>query len=210
MLRIFKHLLKLQSRHLLFVDLPSRMMRSIKPIKMRELLVFTHQIARLLKAGIPLLSILQLLKSTTKNTSLTHYIQKLIVNLEEGFSLSEALEGNKLYFNQFYCSLIALGERTATLGLMFDRIAVYQEKNMKLRSKITNALVYPLVVLSVAILVFIALLMGVVPQFEQFFSEVGAQLPFITRIIIYLSKNIGYISFTFGFLVSMIVIIFVF
>ncbi len=204
MLRSLKRLvLRLKSQRIGII-------RSIKPIKMREILIFTHQIARLLKAGIPLLQILQLLKSTTRNMLLGDYIQKLIANLEDGFSLSEALEGNKLYFNKFYCRLVALGEKTASLGLMFDRIAIYQEKNMKFKAKITNALVYPLVVLVVAILVFVALLVGVVPQFEQFFSEVGAQLPLITRIIIYLSKNIGFISFVFGFSLSLVVIVFIF
>ncbi|TKW74121.1 MAG: type II secretion system F family protein [Bradyrhizobium icense] len=161
---------------------------------MQEIFVFTHQIARLLKAGIPLLQILQLLETTTSNTALHEYLQKLIADLENGFSLSEALQGNKFYFSEFHCSLIALGEKTATLGLMFDRIADYQEKSMKQKAKIINALVYPLVVLIVAIFIFIALLVGIVPQFEQFFSDVGAQLPLITRIVVYLSKHIGFIS----------------
>ncbi|WP_342219856.1 type II secretion system F family protein [Rickettsiella endosymbiont of Miltochrista miniata] len=167
--------------------------RFIKPVKMQEIFLFTRQIARLLQAGIPLLQILQLLEASINNTTLQEYLQKLIAELEEGFSLNEALQENKIYFNKFHCSLIALGEKTATLGLMFERIAAYQEKNMKLKAKIINALVYPAVVLIVAILVFIALLMGVVPQFEQFFSDVGAQLPLITRIVIHLSKHIGFI-----------------
>jgi type IV pilus assembly protein PilC len=168
--------------------------RFIRSVKMQEIFVFTHQIARLLKAGIPLFQILQLLETTTSNTALHEYLQKLIADLENGFSLSEALKGNKFYFSEFHCSLIALGEKTATLGLMFDRIADYQEKSMKQKAKIINALVYPLVVLIVAIFIFIALLVGIVPQFEQFFSDVGAQLPLITRIVVYLSKHIGFIS----------------
>lgn len=168
--------------------------RFTKPVKTQDIFLLTRQIARLLQSGIPLLQILQLLENSTNNTTLQEYLQKLIADLEEGFSLSEALQQNKPYFNKFHCSLIALGEKTATLGLMFDRIAVYQEKSMKLKTKIINALVYPMVVLIVAILVFIALLMGVVPQFEQFFSDVGAQLPLITRIVIHLSKHIGFIG----------------
>jgi type IV pilus assembly protein PilC len=168
--------------------------RFIKPVKMQEIYLFTRQIARLLQAGIPLLQILQLLENSINNIALQEYIRKLIADLEDGFSLSESLQENKAYFNKFHCSLIALGEKTATLGLMFERIAVYQEKSMKLKSKIINALVYPMMVLIVATLVFIALLIGVVPQFEQFFSEVGAQLPLITRMVIYLSKRVGFIS----------------
>jgi type IV pilus assembly protein PilC len=172
--------------------------RFMKPIKVQDIYLFTRQIARLLKAGIPLLQILQLLESSINNIALQEYLRKLIAELEDGFALSEALQENKTYFNKFYCSLIALGEKTATLGLMFDRIAAYQEKSMKLKAKLINALVYPMVVLTVATLVFIALLMGVVPQFEQFFSDVGAQLPLITRMVIFLSKNVGFISSYFG------------
>jgi type IV pilus assembly protein PilC len=172
--------------------------RFVKSVKTQEIFLFTRQISRLLQAGIPLLQILELLEASIPNIRLKEYTRELITDLENGFSLSEALQRRKAYFNKFYSSLIQLGERTANLGLMFDRIAVYQEKSLKLKTKIINALIYPIVVLIVAGLVFIALLMEVVPQFEQFFSDVGAQLPFITQLIISLSKHIGLISITIG------------
>lgn len=187
--------LELQRQNIFISYIRTRwIIRFIKPVKMQEIFLLTRQIARLLQAGIPLLQILQLLEISVNHSTLQEYLRKLIADLEDGFSLSEALQENKAYFNKFHCSLIALGEKTATLGLMFDRIADYQQKSMKLKAKIINALVYPIVVLIVATLVFIALLMGVVPQFEQFFSDVDAQLPLLTRIVIYLSKHIGFIS----------------
>lgn len=192
--------LELQCQNIFISYIRTRwIIRFIKPVKIQEIYLLTRQIARLLRAGIPLLQILQLLETSMCNILLQAYLRKLITALEEGFSLSEALQENKAYFNKFHCSLIALGEKTATLGLMFDRIAIYQEKSMKLKAKIIHALVYPAVVLLVATMVFTALLMGVVPQFEQFFSDVGAQLPLITRIIIYLSKHVAFISGYCGF-----------
>ena len=164
----------------------------IKPIKIQEIFLFNRQIARLLQAGVPLLQILSLLEITTNNTALKRYIKTIIENLEDGFSLSEALQENPYYFSKFHCSLIQLGEKTATLGLMFDRIAVYQEKHIKLKAKIINALVYPMLVLVMATFVFIALLIGVVPQFEQFFLDADAKLPLLTLIVIYLSKHISF------------------
>jgi type IV pilus assembly protein PilC len=175
---------------------------------MQEIFLFTRQIARLMSAGLPLLQIFQLLETTLSNKALQEYLQKLILSIENGFLLSEALDRNKAYFNKFHCKLIALGERTATLGLMFDRIADYQEKNLKLKAKITHALVYPMVVLLVAIFIFVALLIEVVPQFEQFFSDVGAQLPFLTRLVIYFSKHIIYLVFYFGIFLLIFIIIF--
>lgn len=187
--------LKLRRQNILISTIRSHWaIRFIKPVKMQDIYLFTRQIARLLQAGIPLLQILQLLENSMSKISLQEYLRKLISDLENGFSFSEALQKNKTFYNKFHCSLIALGERTATLALMFDRIAVHQEKSMRLKSKIINALVYPAVVLIVATFVFIALLMGVVPQFEQFFSDVGAQLPLMTRMVIYLSKHVGFIS----------------
>ena len=202
--------LDLQRQNIFITNIhPHWIIRFVKPIKMQDIFLLNRQIARLLQAGIPLLHILKLLEITASNTILKEYLQKIIRDLEDGFSLSEIFQEHKSYFNKFHCSLIALGEKTATLGLMFDRIAVYQEKNMKLKAKIINALVYPMVVLIVAGLVFIALLMGVVPQFEQFFLDAGSQLPLITRIIIYLSKHIGFLSIYSGLALLMLSISFI-
>lgn len=203
--------LELQCQNIFISYIRTRwIIRFIKPVKIQEIYLLTRQIARLLRAGVPLLQILQLLETSICNILLQAYLRKLITALEEGFSLSEALQENKAYFNKFHCSLIALGEKTATLGLMFDRIAIYQEKSMKLKAKIIHALVYPAVVLLVATMVFTALLMGVVPQFEQFFSDVGAQLPLITRIVIYLSKHVAFISGYCGFFLLISSSIFIF
>ncbi len=181
-----------------------------KRVKKQDIFLFTRQIARLLSAGLPLIQILELLEKSVNNTVLQSYLKKLILSIEDGFSLSEALEKNKTYFSKFHCNLIALGEKTAALGLMFDRIVIHQEKHMKLKSKITSVLIYPIVVLCVASFVFIALLVGVVPQFEQLFSEVGAQLPLLTQTVIYLSKHIGSIGFFLGSFFLIFSIIFVF
>jgi type IV pilus assembly protein PilC len=203
--------LELQRQNIFINYIRTRwIIRFIKPVKVQDIFIFTRQIARLLQAGIPLLQIMQLLETSTNHPILKKYLRKLITDLEEGVSLSKALQENKAYFSKFHCSLIALGEKTATLGLMFDRIAVHQEKSMKLKAKIVNALVYPMVVLLVATVVFIALLTGVVPQFEQFFSDVGAQLPLITRIVIYLSKHIGFISGYFVFFLLILSSFFIF
>lgn len=184
--------------------------RLIKPIKTQEIFLFNRQVARLLQVGIPLLQILSLLETTSNNRALKRYVKTLIENLEDGFSLSEALQENSFYFSKFHCSLIQLGEKTATLGLMFDRIAVYQEKHLKLKAKIINAMVYPMIVLVIATLVFIVLLVGVVPQFEQFFLDADAKLPLLTVLVIYLSKHIGFICLNCGLSLLLLCSLFIF
>lgn len=167
-----------------------------KGIKTKTLFIFTRQLACLLRAGLPLLQTLEVLETSTNNLILKEFINQLSIYIKNGYFLAEALQKNRPYFSEFYCNLIALGEKTASLDLMLLRIAGHMEKNLKLKSTLTSALIYPCIVVVVAILVFFALLVGVVPQFEQIFREVGAQLPFLTRMVIYLSKFIGSI-FTF-------------
>jgi type IV pilus assembly protein PilC len=158
-----------------------------KNINAQHLLTFTRQTARLLQAGLPLMQILGLLEKSTNHRRLQEFINHLRRRIEDGYSLSEALKQNQAYFSHFHCCLITLGEKTSTLDLMLARIAEHLEKNVKMKAKLTGALLYPSTVVSVAICVFLALLIGVVPQFEQLFSEVGAQLPLLTRVVIHIS-----------------------
>lgn len=196
----------LYKKNLYFVNfIYSYINHLIKPIKIQEFFLLNRQIARLLQVGIPLLEILSLLAITTYNPALRQYLKEIIKNLEDGFPLSEVLQENQSYFSKFHCSLIQLGEKTATLGLMFDRIAIHQEKHIKLKAKIINAIAYPMIVLVVALLIFIALLIGVVPQFEQFFLDSGADLPLLTQIVIYLSRHIGLFSVICGLVLMLLV-----
>lgn len=165
-----------------------------KGIKEKELFIFTRQIARLLQAGLPLVQILEVLEGNTNNLLLKDFANQLNLYIKNGYSLTEALQKNRPYFSKFHCSLIALGERTSHLDLMLARISEHMEKNLKLKAALINVLIYPCIVIGVASFVFLALLIGVVPQFEQIFSEVGAQLPFLTRVVMYLSQFIGSIA----------------
>lgn len=166
-----------------------------KAIKGEVLFIFTRQVARLLQAGLPLVQIFELLEDSTNHLLLKVFVSQLSLNIKNGYSLTEALQKNRSYFNQFHCQLIALGEKTSNLDQMLSRIAEHMEKNLKIKAALKNALIYPIIVLSTAIFVFLALLIGVVPQFERIFTEVGAQLPFLTRMVIHLSQFIASILF---------------
>lgn len=187
---------------------PRWTIRINKAVKKQHIVLITQQISRLLAAGLPFIQVMKLLESSEKNNLLKNYLKKIIINIENGGSIAEAMSQSKSYFSKFYCNLIALGEKTATLGLMFDKISIHQEKSLRLTSKILHALVYPAVVLLVAVLVFIALLLGVVPQFQQFFTEVGAKLPLLTQAVISLSQHVGTFSLCLIFLFSVSAILF--
>ncbi len=160
----------------------------IKRIKAKELLIFTRQLARLLKAGLPLVQILELLENSASNLLLKKLNQQLRISIQNGYSLTEALQQKKSYFSKLHIHLMALGEKTSNLDLMLMYISDDMEKNLKIKAKLTHVLFYPGLVIGVAIVVFFALLIGIVPQFEQLFTEVGAKLPLLTRLVISLSR----------------------
>jgi type IV pilus assembly protein PilC len=149
---------------------------------------FSRQLATLLTASIPLIQALDLLKHGHNKTVMQDLIDSLKTTLEKGGSVTEALSKYPQHFNALYRNLINVGERTGELDHMFDRIASYKEKTDLLKQKIKKALFYPAAVLFVAILVTVAMLIFVVPQFIALFAGFGAQLPFATRVIVALSQ----------------------
>lgn len=182
----------------------------IKRMKAKALLFFTRQVAKLLQAGLPLVQILQLLE-TTNDLALKEFINQIRLSIENGYSLTEVLNNQiQPYFSKFHRHLIALGEKTSSLDCMLLRIADHMEKTSELKEKLTSALIYPSIVVGMAILVFLALLLGVIPQFEQLFAEVGAQLPFLTQAVIGLSKFLQFGSIYLALFFFMMAVIFVF
>jgi type IV pilus assembly protein PilC len=185
---------------------PRRRLLVRKSIKAKDLLFFTQQLARLLQAGLPLVQVLELLENSSNNRALKEFNQQLRLSIENGASLSEVLKQNQDYFGKFYTHLIALGEKTASLATMLKRIADHMEKNLQLKAKLFTALLYPSFVIGVASFVFFALLIGVVPQFERLFTELGAELPLLTRIVISLAKLVNTL-FLFSLLFFLVVVV---
>ena len=175
-------------------------------ISAKHLLFFARQTGRLLKAGFPLLQILKLIGANIKDASLGQLITYLKLSIENGYSLTESLINYQSGFNSFYYCLISLGEKTSTLDQVFLKIAQHLEKTLKLKTCLTNALLYPSIVMIVSMLVFLALMIGVVPQFEQIFSEVNVPLPALTGAVITLAHVLKK-SFIPAFMIILILVI---
>jgi len=172
-----------------------------KKINKQDITRFSRQIATLLTAGIPLVQALEFLKRSQNKLSMQNLIYSLKTSIEKGSAVAETLRRHPPYFNGLYYHLIAIGERSGTLDRMFDHVAAYKEKADALKRKIQKALFYPAAVILTAILVTVAMLVFVVPQFNNLFAGFGAELPAPTRFIINLSdflKRYGW--FTAGFL----------
>lgn len=149
---------------------------------------FSRDLATLLTAGVPLLQSLELIANGHPKPAMKDLVISIKNSIENGNSITTALDKFSHYFNHLYRSLISIGEKTGSLDTILNRIATYQENMLKLKNKIKKALLYPVTVIIVAISVTIALLILVVPQFETLFASAGAQLPLLTRIVIVFSK----------------------
>lgn len=145
----------------------------------------TGQIARLLNAGLPLDRALTILISISDEGDEQ---RKLLTRIQEqvrgGSALGDALDAQGGVFSRFYINMVRAGELGGSLEVVLERLAEFMERARELRESVTSALVYPIILLSVALLSVILLLTFVVPQFEQLFEDAGEALPMATRVVI--------------------------
>lgn len=162
-----------------------------KKITEKDLVVFTRQFATLFNAGIPIVQGLEILSKQAENKSLGAIVGQVKSDVETGSTLSDALKRHPKLFDDLYVNLVAAGETAGVLDDILQRLAVYIEKNMKLKKKVKGALIYPGIVISVAVIVVAVILIFVIPVFAQIFTEMGVALPLPTRIVIAASKFLG-------------------
>ncbi|MBA2648165.1 MAG: type II secretion system F family protein [Legionella sp.] len=178
---VFSHIRK---KRLWFFD------KTYKKITEPDITLFSRHLATMIGASIPLLDALDILIKSQENKNMTNLINEVKVNIESGLSLAESLGKHPIYFNDLVCSLVDVGEQSGTLEIMLNKVATYKEIIEQIRKKIKKILTYPAAILITFILVTLSLLIFVVPQFESLFNEFGAQLPWITRTVVVLSKCI--------------------
>lgn len=158
-----------------------------KKITQGDITVFTRQMSTMLAAGIPLIQSFEIVGRGLDHKSLYDLIMKLKGDVESGVTFAEALQKHPKYFNELYCNLVDAGEQSGSLETMLSNLATYKEKTESLKGKIKKALFYPAAVMVIAFLVSAALLIFVIPQFEELFAGFGAELPYVTRVVIQLS-----------------------
>ena len=161
-----------------------------KPIKPRDVAVFTRQLATMLNAGIPLVQAFGIIASAAENPRLQKLINTIRIDVESGATLAEALAKHPAYFDELYVNLVASGESAGVLDQVLESIATYKERIESIKGKIKKALFYPATVVGVAIAVTVLLLVMVIPQFESIFQSFGADLPAFTRLVVNLSDSV--------------------
>ena len=153
-----------------------------------DIAMMTRQVATMLAAGVPLVTTIELLGRGHEKAKMRELLGTILTEIQSGIPLSDALRPHRRYFDDLYVDLVAAGEHSGSLDLVFDRVATYKEKTEALKSKIKKAMFYPAAVVIVAILVTSLLLLFVVPQFEDIFKGFGAELPAFTQLVVGLSR----------------------
>ena len=157
----------------------------------KELAVFTRQFSVMIDAGLPLVQCLEILGSQQENKAFKRILLQVRQDVESGSTLADAMRKHPKAFDDLFCNMIAAGEAGGILDTILQRLAQYIEKNVKLRGAVRSALVYPIAVISIAVLVVWIILWKVIPTFATLFEGLGAALPLPTRITIALSNLIG-------------------
>jgi type IV pilus assembly protein PilC len=156
----------------------------------RDLAIFTRQFATMINAGLPLVQCLDILTKQTEKEGFRHTIGTVMHDVEAGTTLAEALgkkEHSKV-FDELFVNMVEAGEAGGILDNILQRLATYIEKAEALKRKIKGAMVYPAVVLSVAVLATSFMLIFIIPTFARMFSGFGAELPLPTKIVMGLSS----------------------
>ena len=160
-------------------------------VRTKELAIFTRQFSVMIDAGLPVVQCLEILGSQQANRSFQRVLFEVREDVEAGSSLNEAFKKHPKVFDDLYCNMVAAGEAGGILDTILQRLSIYIEKAVKLRAAIKSALIYPTVVVTVAVLVVIVIMWKVVPTFASLFAGVGAKLPLATRIVIAISNFLG-------------------
>jgi len=161
-----------------------------KKVKLDDLVVFSRQLATMADAGIPLVGALDILGDQIDNRDFGAVITSIRNDVETGSSLSEGLAKHKDIFSTLFINMVKAGESSGMLDEILDRLAEYLEKTSSLQKKVSSAMVYPMIVSSMAFLITFVMIWKIVPIFKTIFEGFGARLPIPTMILVSLSEFI--------------------
>ncbi len=180
-----------------------------KKVKVEEILIFSKQFATMVKAGLPILQVLVMLRDQLESPAIKEVIEDIRKSLEGGVTLSKCFEKYPQYFDNVYINLIKAGEASGKLDVFLLKIVDSLEKKEKIKKKIKGALMYPSIMFTVAMVVSAFMLIKVVPVFAKMYDGMGIALPKPTAVIMAMSDFlrgtgglvmfISIISFIFGF-----------
>jgi type IV pilus assembly protein PilC len=161
-----------------------------KRVPERNLAVFTRQFSVMIDAGLPVVQCLEILGKEEPDKRLAEAIEQIRLDIESGTSLNEAMAKRPYAFDPLYSHMVAAGEAGGILDVILRRLAEYIEKQAKLKSQVRSAMIYPIAVLSIAVIVVLVILWKVIPTFTELFQGLGATLPLATQVVIWMSQKV--------------------
>jgi len=156
-------------------------------ISEKEIALFTRQLATMTRAGVPLLQAFDIAARSTGNNRLSRLLLEVKGDIETGNSLAASFKRHPMQFDELYCNLVGAGEQAGILDSILDRLAIYKEKILALKGKIKSALFYPAIVIVIATVVVAIIMWFVIPSFKQVFTSFGADLPWLTNVVVAMS-----------------------
>jgi type IV pilus assembly protein PilC len=161
-------------------------------VRAKQLMIFTRQLATLIRAGLPLLRGLHVLERQEKNAALKKAVRSLGESIEGGSTFADALAQHPRIFNRLFINMVKAGEAGGILEVVLERLASYMEKSQRVRNKIKSAMTYPIVVLLASSAIMVFLMTAIIPRFEKIFADMleGQSLPPLTLFVMNISDRI--------------------
>jgi len=157
-------------------------------VKTKQLTTFTRQLSTLQDAGLPIVRSLKILEEQQKPGVLKNQLGDVAEDVEGGSTLSEALAKHPKTFDKLYVNMVRAGEAGGVLDAILERLATFMEKSQRLKKQVVSALIYPAAVITVAGAIVAAIMVFVVPKFEEMFRDMRMTLPGVTQLLISLSN----------------------
>jgi general secretion pathway protein F len=155
-----------------------------------DLLAFTQELSTLIKAGLPLDRTLSIMVEITENEKLKKVVQEILKDVRGGRSFSDALAQHPRFFDRLYVNMVKAGEAGGVLDIVLERLVDFLQRSQQLKSTILNAMIYPIILISVMAIVIIVMLMFVIPRFTMIFETMGKTIPLPTQILLSSSEVI--------------------
>ncbi|MEE9312934.1 MAG: type II secretion system F family protein [Planctomycetota bacterium] len=159
-------------------------------VSSRLLTEFTAQMAVLIDAGLPVVRSLKVLSKQQKPGPFKFVLEDVSNSVETGSSLSEAFGSHPKVFDRLFVNMIKAGETGGILDTILQRLADFMEKAERLKKKVVGAMIYPIIVMSVAVMILTGIMIFVVPAFEQMFADQGMELHWMTQILVFSSRGL--------------------
>jgi len=173
-------------------------------VNTKRIAIFTRQFSVMLDAGLPLVQCLEILAEQQEHKKFAQIIDRVRTDVESGTSLAEAMKKQPMAFDDLFVNMVAAGEAGGILDIILQRLSIYLEKTVKLKSQLKSAMIYPITVITIAVGVVWIILWKVIPVFAALFAGLGGQLPLLTRMVVKASKIVA--SYSWAIALALIII----